>query len=314
MKKYNYPDDTFSDDIHGNATVIVETLLRENPGKKDSRHQNDDAHSSLGQARYRDLLNVAMPADAVLTFARNFFETKNLQHLRNWHPATRHTKRKPYSDENELKLYHNEKGKSFRTSSSLHISEEEYDDARQALRHHPEIDHSVCIFEHMVSQYLDLIQNTLNDSSTELDEETQHYIHFIEFALNFAKFDEFNTVLSPSLALSDNLDALDRPIEGQDLTSGIKKHLQGDLSGFAIASHNNADGPVFKSCPFQHADGGFMRIWNTRFERQEDGSFTSRPETGGFFNSVMGELYPDKYPQFSGIPTETADQVDHPAL
>ncbi len=315
-----YPEGTFGDDIEENARIIADFLVREKPGAEFSFSEHaflplQVDNRDVGMHMFMDAL---IPSEAMISFGKQFFEHTDLHEVLNQpSPSTDEMER---SYDSKL-IFSDDCGRSIRHASCDHLNPQQRETAEHRLSALPEIHETTHVMSHMISDYLKIVYDEMIKHPEAQTDEGLLFVRFANGVFNFAAFDEFERILAPSLALSERLDIDGQPV-GKDFTPGIKAHLQGDLSGFESAEMSFKD--LFKyyvsllttrtpdvtaskitSCPYQHAPGGFSTLWNTFFEEQADGSFDARSMAGGFFNSVMGALHPEHYPQFSGQHIDT---------
>lgn len=307
IRKNYYLDGTFGDDVEENAAIIADFLMREKPGVvwDDDLEKYSLLRDEPRAIGYNDILDAMMPREAMIAFGRHFFEAHDVDAVRQAHPPNPQTLQRNLLNPDDL--HRCPRGRLVREHYMDHLNEFQSKSAQGALEQFPQIGTATHIFAHLISEYIGLINQALHECSVD-----EPYLKILDNALEFAEFDEHAQILSPSLALSQSLHDLNIPLQGKHLTAGIVQHLQGDRSGFESITISSSNGEIsdLQVCPFQHAPGGFSTVWNTFFEAQNDGRYEARPMVGGFFNSVMGALYPDLYPQFAGAAVEQPSELE----
>lgn len=286
-RKNYYVDGTFGPDVEENARIIAARIWQIKPGIC-----NIGFPDFIEDVDKRDFL------EAVWAFGCHFFQTSDLRHLLGLDsPAEIPLDRVAFE---EGDVYLDDRGRKVRDRETDHLYAHQREMAEDILAERPEISEATHLYTFMVFNYMDLLKQALNDLRPDQTDYSDRMLRLLDNEIYVpASFDEMSEIVAPSLALSKGLSEATKDPVGYDLTHGILEFLQGDLSGFESATIRTS-GLVTRKCPYQHAPGGFSTMWNTFFEAQEDGTYTARPMVGGFFNSVMGALYPDRYPQFAG--------------
>lgn len=292
----HYPEGTFGSDVEENAGIIAEFLIREKPGYKVGKGITDQ----------EIFIDAAFPREAVLAFGCDFFQTYDMHDVLDMPNPSKKTQSRT-SDDNikENAAYRDRRNRLVRDGGFTHINNDEIARAEEVQEEHPEIAQATHVYNVMVNTYINALKQSLEALPEAKTEDGAFYIAIIKHQIiTPASYNEMEDIVLPSLALSNGITEGKQDLVGKDLTNGIITHLQGDLSGFE--SYRDARG--INQCPYQNASGGFSVLWNTFFEPQTDGTYTPQSMVGGFFNSVMGALYPDRYPQFAN-PQQDASET-----
>lgn len=265
-----------------------------------------------------DFIKLIFLFDAIKDFGSLFFSYVNTERLgvmpsgddiSNVHSRTLKRKIKSFADEETRDHC------AIRDDSEHPLTELEHVEAFCRVLDHPEIMQFVMFMQGFIEAYFQFFEYVMDEYSCP-EERSSSFRALLKKSLSlaFVNFneqeqwnqlmsrvynffhrltqnnqDDFLLILLPVLASSSAIDGK-APLKGSDLTQGMKR-MFGHYGGFKSRLSNE----TFQ-CPWSNATGGFAGMWNMRWERDDDGIFRYKgQESGGFFNTVMSLLHPERY-------------------
>ncbi len=193
-------------------------------------------------------------------------------------------------------------------------TEEQLRVSMKNARKFPEIEQTFRVMQSFIIEYLNVTNAFVRDGDGNFSSESysERFLDRLSSYIAASSSNDFFHIGALGVALSPGIERArdeNRPLVGKDLAQGVAG-LFGDYSGFTAYRAEK-----IVTCPWSAAqsEGSFARLWNTRWAEQPDGSLRAQKELGGFFNMVMGILYPERYPQYA-MRLENSDVSAAPAL